>query len=167
MNSDEHRQRVLEVLKAALKKDRTKTNVIGFTGLGLVEMTRKKVRDRLTNSLLKACPYCSGTGKVYSESMVLAKLEKELERMTRDNVYYGIMVEINPSVARLWMEEDGRGLEILENVLNTRILLRMNSSMHVEDANLMPIRTHEEAEEIVRMLEDPVYTTGFDLTRST
>lgn len=69
METQEHRQQVIDILKAALKKDRTKTNVLGFTGLGLVEMTRKKVRERLTAALLKPCPYCNGTGKVYSENM--------------------------------------------------------------------------------------------------
>jgi len=62
MELEEHRQKVLEVLKEALKRDRTKTNVLGFTELGLLEMTRKKVRDQLAQALQKPCPYCGGTG---------------------------------------------------------------------------------------------------------
>jgi ribonuclease G len=162
----EHRQRVIDVLKAALKKDRTKTNVLGFTGLGLMEMTRKKVRNRLTSSLLKSCPYCNGTGRVYSESMVLAKVEKELERMTQNQSLYGILAEVHPAVARLWMEEDGRGLEILESALDSRIAVKMNSSMHVEDANLLPVRTCEEMEELLRLYDDSIYTTRFDVPRT-
>lgn len=162
----EHRQRVIDVLKAALKKDRTKTNVLGFTGLGLMEMTRKKVRNRLTSSLLKSCPYCNGTGKVYSESMVLAKVEKELERMTQNQSLYGILAEVHPAVARLWMEEDGRGLEILESALDSRIAVKMNNSMHVEDANLLPVRTCEEMEELLRLYDDSIYTTRFDVPRT-
>ena len=162
MASDEDRSQVVEILKGALKRDRTKTNVLGFTGLGLVEMTRKKVRNRLTYSLLKPCPYCSGTGKVYSESMVLAKLERELEKMTQGRNLYGVLVEIHPSVAKLWMEEDSRGLEILEGALGSRILLRTNSTLHVEDANLLPIKNQEEAQKILRDLDDLVYTTRFD-----
>jgi ribonuclease G len=165
MGVTEHRQHVLETLKAALKRDRTKTNVVGFTGLGLVEMTRKKVRNRLTSSLLKSCPYCNGTGKVYSESMVIAKVERELERMTQSQRLYGVMVEIHPALARLWIDEEGHGLEILESALGSRILVKMNSSMHVEDANLMPIRTHEDMEELLRSSDDTVYSTGFDLPR--
>jgi len=166
MDNEDHRRQVLDVLKAALKRDRTKTNVLGFTGLGLVEMTRKKVHNRLTHTLLKPCPSCSGTGKVYSESMVLAKLEKELERMTQGRGLYGVLVEIHPAVAKLWMEEDGRGLEIMEGALGSRILLRTNHALHVEDANLMPLQTYEEALDILQKLDDTVYTTGFGLTRT-
>ena len=76
MGKEENKKKVLEVLESSLKKDRTKTNVLGFTGLGLVEMTRKKVRRRLSSKLLKPCPYCHGTGRVYSETMVVARIEK-------------------------------------------------------------------------------------------
>jgi ribonuclease G len=160
MEAEEHRQRVLEVLKSALKRDRTKTNVLGFTGLGLVEMTRKKVRNRLSQSLLKPCPYCSGTGKVYSENMILAKLERELERVTQDGDLYGVLVEIHPAVAKLWLEEDGRGLEALEGALSCKILLRTNRSLHLEEPNLLPIRTREEAKDLLQET-DSIYTMGY------
>ena len=107
MEMEEHRQQVVEVLKAALKRDRTKTNVLGFTDLGLVEMTRKKVRDRLSQSLLRPCPYCSGTGRCILRSGT-EQAGKELERLTQNNSLFGILVEVHPAVGRLWMEEDGR-----------------------------------------------------------
>lgn len=55
---------VLSKLEEELKKDRTKTDVMGMTKLGLVEMTRKKVRNRLSWDFLKVCPYCDGKGKI-------------------------------------------------------------------------------------------------------
>ncbi len=64
MGEQEHQQMVLDALKQALKKDRTKTTVVGMTGLGLIEMTRKKVKQELSTVLHVACPYCEGTGNV-------------------------------------------------------------------------------------------------------
>ncbi len=64
MNEQEHQQMVLNALKQALKKDRTKTTVVGMTGLGLIEMTRKKVKQELSTVLHVACPYCEGTGNM-------------------------------------------------------------------------------------------------------
>jgi len=55
---------VLEKLDEFLKKDRTKTNIIDITKLGLVELTRKKTRNRLASKILKNCPYCEGKGKI-------------------------------------------------------------------------------------------------------
>jgi len=63
MEEPEHRTQVLTALREALSRDRTRTNVVGFTGLGLVEMTRKKVRQRVSSVLHTPCPYCSGSGR--------------------------------------------------------------------------------------------------------
>lgn len=66
MHEGEHQKMVLETLRQALKKDRTKSIVVGMTGLGLIEMTRKKVRQELYSILNVDCPYCNGTGKTIS-----------------------------------------------------------------------------------------------------
>jgi len=63
MHESEHQKMVLDALIQTLKKDRTKTTVVGMTGLGLIEMTRKKVRSELSTIMSDDCPYCGGTGK--------------------------------------------------------------------------------------------------------
>lgn len=68
MHEKQHEEVVLEALRNALKKDRTKSNVLGITHLGLVEMTRKKVRKRVESILMSECPYCNGEGKILSDS---------------------------------------------------------------------------------------------------
>ncbi|WP_028543584.1 Rne/Rng family ribonuclease [Paenibacillus taiwanensis] len=63
MESEEHRQQVVQQLEQTMKKDRTKCLVVGWTKLGLLELTRKKVRDHVMNRLYTSCPTCEGTGK--------------------------------------------------------------------------------------------------------
>ena len=62
MDNPEHRARVLEELEKHLKKDHTKTVVVGLTGLGLVEMTRKKVRDSFGRHVDQDLPLLRGQG---------------------------------------------------------------------------------------------------------
>jgi len=76
MHEQEHQQMVMDKLRQALKRDRTKTTVVGMTGLGLIEMTRKKVRQELSTVLHVDCPYCEGTGKVPSNSPILKNVHK-------------------------------------------------------------------------------------------
>lgn len=64
MLSEEHRRRVLQSLGSALEKDRVKTNINGFTQLGLVEMTRKRTRESIEHILCGQCPTCEGRGAV-------------------------------------------------------------------------------------------------------
>jgi ribonuclease G len=67
MHEKQHEEVVLEALKNSLKKDRTKSNVLGITHLGLVEMTRKKVRQRVDSAFMSDCPHCNGEGKILSD----------------------------------------------------------------------------------------------------
>ncbi|TVX87303.1 Rne/Rng family ribonuclease [Paenibacillus agilis] len=63
MDSDDHRKSVLEQLERTIRKDRTKCLVVGWTKLGLLEITRKKVREQVMSRLYTSCPTCDGTGK--------------------------------------------------------------------------------------------------------
>ncbi|NLW07751.1 MAG: Rne/Rng family ribonuclease, partial [Clostridia bacterium] len=78
MDDPSHREQVLKILEQELSRDKTKTQVLGFTRLGLLEMTRKKARQGLENMLQKECPYCQGKGKVLSEETVALKARKEV-----------------------------------------------------------------------------------------
>lgn len=64
MDADSHKQKVLDVLVDELSRDRVKTRIMGFTALGLVEITRKKVRQPLDSAWEAICPLCEGKGKV-------------------------------------------------------------------------------------------------------
>lgn len=79
MHDRDHPQMVLDRLKQALKKDRTKSIVVGMTGLGLIEMTRKKVRQDLSSIMLVECPYCEGTGRL-PVSDVNGKANKSVDK---------------------------------------------------------------------------------------
>ncbi|UHA74351.1 Rne/Rng family ribonuclease [Paenibacillus sp. 481] len=69
MDSDENRQRIVERLETVMKKDRTKCMVVGWTKLGLLELTRKKVREQVMNQLFEPCTSCEGTGLVQTAAV--------------------------------------------------------------------------------------------------
>ncbi len=64
MKDTSHKERLLSVLREAVKKDSSKVTVVGMTNLGLVELTRKKVRGTLQQLLTITCPTCSGLGRI-------------------------------------------------------------------------------------------------------
>lgn len=64
MEQEKHRQEVVDRLEAGMSKDRTKSHVVGWTKLGLLELTRKKVRDDTAMLQAKPCDHCDGTGRI-------------------------------------------------------------------------------------------------------
>jgi Rne/Rng family ribonuclease len=67
MEAADNRAKVLETLEAELERDRTKTQVVTLSELGLVEMTRKNVTEGLADTLGKTCPKCEGRGLIFGE----------------------------------------------------------------------------------------------------
>jgi len=92
MDGPEQKQQLLEMLKAALAKDRNRTSVLGITALGLVEMTRKKLRRPLSKQLQHDCSACRGTGREWTYESVAYQAVRELwaRRRRGDNTPYRI-----------------------------------------------------------------------------
>lgn len=104
MEKDEHKQALLEALTLQLKKDRTKTNVVGLTGLGLVEMTRKKARQNIDSVLYSECPCCEGLGRIYSPETVAINIKRQLRKLAKQPGAAGhIIVQTHPRVAQVLM----------------------------------------------------------------
>jgi len=74
------RDKVFNALKEALKDDRARTNILRISDLGIVEMTRKRLRNNLIQSLCKTCPTCEGVGFIKSEHTVMMDIYRSLER---------------------------------------------------------------------------------------
>ena len=110
MQTDEHRNRVLESLCDSLSKDRVKTNVNGFTQLGLVEMTRKRTRESLEHVLCDECPTCHGRGRVKTVETVCYEIMREIIRVYHLFSSEQFVVYASPAVSEYLINEESHGL---------------------------------------------------------
>lgn len=139
MNSQEHKKMVIETLEAELKKDRTKAHVLGITNLGLVEMTRKKVRQSLDEVLEKVCPYCEGRGRILSEDTMAKKVEREISRIFRTRRGEAILIEVHPSVAAVAIGAGGSRLSQLEQRYGKYIFIKGKDDLHPEEIRIKAV----------------------------
>lgn len=107
MVDDEHKQKVVEKLTEELNKDRIKSNVIGMTGLGLVEFTRQKKRKGIKSKLNKPCPYCRGTGNILSNDYIVMKIRTGLLDAFKED-YDVAVIDLN--------------VDICDYLVNTKVL---------------------------------------------
>ena len=119
---------VLGELKNSLKRDRTRSNVLGMTQLGLVEITRKKVGRRIDSILQKECPFCEGTGRVLSEETMVNRIERELKRIFSDSDAEAALIEAHPSVAALVIGSGGEHLARMEKQFDKHIYIKGSST---------------------------------------
>ncbi len=133
MDDPKHRESVLEKLREVLKKDRVKTMVVGMTGLGLVEITRKKTISMVDKMFLQPCPYCKGDSFVHSEEYVIMRLRASLYEHFATDDCEAVLIKVSSSVfAKLFV------LRTLEQDCQTvwsskRIYVVPDDSLHIEN----------------------------------
>ena len=137
MSIEKNKEEVLRVLEEELSKDRTKTALLGLTKLGLVEITRKKVREELGELFQKDCPYCNGTGLVMSETTMAMNIIRELKKLSTEENVEAILLELHPDVAAVLIGAGGDKLSELENELNMDIYIRGNNEYHIESYEII------------------------------
>lgn len=94
---EEHKTAVVDELKKELVFDRIKTRVLDMTGLGLVEITRKKVGNELQEYLLDECPICNGSAHTHSARYMSRKIKSGLKRLFADNNFSSAIISLSPS----------------------------------------------------------------------
>jgi ribonuclease E len=65
-----NRARVVQRLREALARDKTRTQVFDISELGLVEMTRKRISEGLVEAFSRTCPSCEGRGFLVDTTML-------------------------------------------------------------------------------------------------
>jgi len=132
MDQESNRNRVFSELTEALKRDRAKTNILKISELGLVEMTRKRVRESLARSMSEPCFYCDGTGLLKSRTTISHEIYRsmlhEAEVMDDD----AVCISLHPRVAQTLSKEEKSLLDELEARLDLRISLTPRSEFHLE-----------------------------------
>lgn len=133
MEKPANRERVYRAMEEELKKDRARTNVLKISDLGLVEMTRKRVREDLVRSISEPCLYCDGTGHTRSRVTVVYDVLREIQREAlRSRNKETVFVNAHPAVADLMYGDEFESVTTLEERLNRRIVVRAMGHYHLE-----------------------------------
>lgn len=104
MRVEEDKIKVLEALEKHLQKDRIKNNIVHFTDLGLVEMTRKRSGKPLAYYFQEVCPCCNGTGKIKSKDALIHELMKEIKICSEDKDISTIKVRLSKNLIESFKE---------------------------------------------------------------
>ncbi len=144
MSIEDHRRKVIEKLNSAIRSDRTKTYVLGLTNLGLVEMTRKKVRQDLSEYLQEPCPYCGGSGRVLTPLVISTRVESQLKQQLKEIKNRAVLVEMHHEVAAIIIGSGGGNLKKLEDELGRHIFIRGTEDIHVEKHRIVATGSHKE-----------------------
>ena len=112
--------------------------VLPISGLGLVEMTRKRTRDTLTRLLCSPCPYCEGTGQVKSVATVSSEIIRELFKVLTKTSSEKFAIYAHPEVTAHLCSEDIDIMRYVELNLSKSLIIRSENNYHIEQFEIFP-----------------------------
>ena len=138
MEQEENKLKVFHALEEALKADRARTSISKITELGLIEMTRKRVKQSLGRTLCRPCPYCRGLGMIKSPTTVIYEIAREVLKIAHDGAEKReILIRVNPEIATRMRHEDGEVLDELERMCSRAISIKADEALHVEQYDIV------------------------------
>jgi len=129
MTDADHQQAVLAELQKQLMRDRVKTQVGGFSPLGLVEMTRKRTRESLAQMLCQPCAQCGGAGRMRTARTVAYDILREILREARQFDPKEFRIIAAPAVIEMLLDEESQHLAGLSDFIGKPIALSAESAM--------------------------------------
>jgi len=137
MDSQEHRDGVLEEFRKMLAMDRTRVNVNGFSALGLVEMTRKRTRESLAHVLCEPCPTCQGRGEVKTAQTVCYQILREILREARQFNAREYRILASQQVIDLFLDEESQSLAQLSDFIGKPVSLQVENLYNQEQYDVI------------------------------
>ncbi|MGC6416090.1 MAG: Rne/Rng family ribonuclease [Bradymonadia bacterium] len=144
MESPVNRNQVYSELELALQKDRARTNILKISELGLVEMTRKRVRESLLRSVSEQCFYCDGVGHLKSRITVAHEVYRTLLREAGAMRTDKIRVAVHPRVSDCLQDEEQLLLSEIEQRLGRTIEVVSRTDFHLEHFELSAIDSFDQ-----------------------
>ena len=137
MEVKQNRDKVLQDLRMHLSRDRARTKAFAVSDLGLVEMTRQRVRQSHLQSMTAPCPTCAGTGRIFTPETVLRRMERSVKRMASEGKRDPLTVRLHPETALHVLTEEQDLVRKLEKTVGFTLELRDDPLLKPDEFKLV------------------------------
>ena len=128
-----HRRQVEKTLRDAMKNDRAKAKPLKISALGLLEMTRQRIRPSLRDSMYSRCALCDGTGLIKSPESQSLQVMRALQRATSNTNVARVVVAVTPMAAHHLTNFQRAQISQLETHSGKTIVIEANPDLSGEE----------------------------------
>ena len=139
MEEKKNRQKVFQEVEKELRKDRSPSKALQVSDFGLVIVTRKRVKQSIERQLTDPCPYCSGSGSIKSASTICYEILTEMKKIGAEIEGQGVILRVNPDIARALKEEESALLRDLQQTLGKPVTVKADTHLHHEQFDVMAV----------------------------
>jgi ribonuclease G len=132
MDERQNRNKVVQALEEALRRDRAPTKILSINEFGLVALTRKRVKQSLERTLCEPCSYCTGSGWVKSANTVCNEILAEAKKMAGEIEGDVMTLRVNPVVGHALRSRQGALISEIESLTHKDVIIKGDETVHQE-----------------------------------
>lgn len=137
MEREKNREKVYQAFVDAMASDKARIRISRISDLGLIELSRERVREDILRTLSEPCHYCDGRGYTKSPTSIVYEVFRDIRRIGHEALDRKIVVGAHPAVAGLLLDEEHRGVEDLEREWKTKVVVKADPVLHLEQYDLI------------------------------
>jgi len=136
MEREKNREKVYQALVEAMASDKARTRISRISDLGLIEISRERVREDLLRTMSQPCHYCDGRGYTRSPSTVVYEIFREIRRIGMGLEAQTIALGAHPAVVDLLFDEERHGVDDIERTYNVKLVIKPDAGLHLEQYDI-------------------------------
>ncbi|MDH3298485.1 MAG: Rne/Rng family ribonuclease, partial [Gemmatimonadota bacterium] len=137
MDDKPDRERVFQEMRSHVGRDRARTKLFGISELGLLQMSRQRVRPSLVQMMTRSCESCDGTGRVLSPDTVVRRIERSILRARSEGEKRDMTIRVHPDVALHLLESEPTFLADLGRAASLSLDVRDDPIMGRDEYRLL------------------------------
>jgi ribonuclease G len=132
MEDENHREELFAEFKEAVKKDKSRINILRLSEFGLVQMTRKRSSENLHQMMCESCHYCAGEGVLKSRRTICYDIFRKISRNAGRTGGYTITLRVHPRIADMLQKEEKKTAAQLEKDTGKKLIIVPVKDLHIE-----------------------------------
>ncbi len=132
MEDEQHREELFATFKEAVKKDKSRINILKLSEFGLVQMTRKRNSESLHKLMCEPCHYCGGEGMLKSRRTICYEIFRKIHRNADNAGGKTVTLRVHPRIAEMLSHEEEVTTAQLEHDTGKRIVIAPAKDLHIE-----------------------------------
>jgi ribonuclease G len=132
MEDEQHREELFNTFKEAVRKDKSRINILKLSEFGLVQMTRKRHSENLNQMMCEPCHYCGGEGVLKSRRTICYEIFRKISRNSARSGGNAVTVRVHPRIADMLLKEEEPTKNQLENDTAKRLIIAPAKDLHIE-----------------------------------
>ena len=132
MEDEPHREELFDYFKEAVKKDKSRINILKLSEFGLVQMTRKRNSENLNQMMCEPCHYCSGEGVLKSRRTVCYEIFRKISRNSARATGSTVTLRVHPRIADMLLKEEEPTTRRLEQDTQKRLVIAQAKDLNIE-----------------------------------